>query len=120
MNLESMIITPIGPQSPDGAAGGQLGFYFPFPASESEIENLSVEIAAKQLRSFGQVLRRNSREIAVNDPLVIADQAFLVLRKTHEFEASRVQALLLKRNVRIVLPRDRREILAVVWQDGRC
>ena len=49
-------------------------------ASESEVEDLSVEIATEQLRRFGQLFRRNSREVAVDDPLIIADQPFDSLR----------------------------------------
>jgi hypothetical protein len=48
--------------------------------SESEVDDLSVEVTAEQLGGFCQLFRLNSRQIAVNDPLIIADQSFLFLR----------------------------------------
>ena len=67
--------------------------------SEAQVEHLAVEVTAEQLSGSGEGCWRHSRQVAIDDPLIIADQAFGVLRQAHELEASRVQSLLLRRDV---------------------
>src|SRR3546814_5472626 len=84
------------------------------PGSEAQFEDLSVEVATKLLRGLGQLVLRTARLIAVDDTLVIAAHSFHFLGQAHEFESAGMHALLLVRDVRLVLTRNRRELGAVV------
>ena len=56
-------------------------------------------------------------QIAIDQPLIVADQAFRILGKPHVLEI--VQAQLLDWKVRIILLRDFRECVGIVSQYGR-
>src|SRR5439155_15464626 len=75
---------------------------------EAQFLDRPVEIAAELIGGRGQLVLRNAGQMAVDDPLIIADQPLDVLGQAHELEAVRVQPELLTRNVRIILLRNGR------------
>src|SRR5581483_2587751 len=90
------------------------------PPSEAQIGDRHIDAPRDLVRGRHQPLVVQTREITVDQPLVVGNQAFHLIRQPHELESLRMQPALLTREVGEILCRDRRpaRIVGAHWCRG--
>src|SRR5579863_2817572 len=88
-------------------------------SSEPDIEDRRFESTLDDLGSLGELRRIDSRQIAVDQPVIIADHALFLVRQAYIFEPFGMEAQLLERQVVIVLAWDLGIIRTVIAQERR-